>query len=54
MFEDNHFDNFWRFFDVLPNFTFTTSVMKCDYFEHGIYEFPQELSNNLKLRVFGN
>ena len=24
------------------------------YYEHGVYDLPQELSNNLRLRIIGN
>ena len=40
-----------RLFDVSPNFPFTTSeAMR----EHGIYELPHELSNDVRLRTLGN
>ena len=43
--------NILRLFDVLPNFPFTTSeTMR----EHGIYELPHELSNDVRLRTLGN
>ena len=30
-FEDNHFHKILRFFDILPNFPFTTKEKKPDY-----------------------
>ena len=52
----NHFHSILRLFDVLPNFPFTTSEAMCTIitYEHGIYELPHELPNNLRLRVLGN
>ena len=43
--------NILRLFDVSPNFPFTTSeAMR----EHGIYELPHELLNNVRLGTLGN
>ena len=51
----SHFHNILRPFDVLPNFPFTTSeTMRKVTYKHGIYEFPQELPSNLRLRISGN
>ena len=51
----NHFHNILRLFDVLRNFTFTTSETMDDItYKHGIYELPHELPNDLRLRVLGN
>ena len=41
----NHFHNILRLLDVLPNFV---------TYKRGIYELPQELLNNLRLRILGN
>ena len=49
----NHFYNILRLSDVLPNFPFTTSETMRDY-KYGMYELPNELSNDLRLRIFGN
>ena len=48
--------NIFRRFDVLPNFSFTASETNHDYhgMNHGIYELPRELLNNLRLRILGN
>ena len=44
--------NFFRLFDTLTNFPFTTSETKSD--KHGIYELPHELLNFFRLRILGN
>ena len=45
----NHFNNNLRFFDVLPNFPFTTSETMRD-----LYELPHELTNDFRLKILGN
>ena len=50
----NHFHNIVRLFDALPNFSFTTSETMGVTFKHGIYELPQELPNDLRIRILGN
>ena len=50
----NHGHNILRLFDTLRNFVFTTcekSVIITN--EHGTYEFPHELPNDLRLRKLG-
>ena len=45
---------FWDFFDILPNVPPTTSERKRDFSnKHGIYELPEELPNDLRLRILG-
>ena len=45
----NHFHNILRLFDVLTNFSFTTSeTMRDYYYKHGIYKLPLELPNDLR------
>ena len=57
IFADNHFYNILRLCDVLPSSPFTTSepwyIRKRGMYKHGIYEFPHELSSDLKLRKLG-
>ena len=48
-----------KFFDVLPNFPFTTSGETMgDYYlftyKHGICELPHELPNDLRPRILRN
>ena len=55
----NHGHNILRLFDTLPDFLFTTSETKAKQSmvisnKHGIYELPQELPNELRLKVLGN
>ena len=48
----NHFHNILKFFDVLPNFVFTTSETMRDYdFKHGVYELPHQLPNHVSLNL---
>ena len=49
----NHFQNISRLFDVLPNFSFTTSKTMRDY-KHRTHEMNHELPNDLRLRMLGN
>ena len=53
----NHFHNILRLFDVLPNFL-SPQVKRCTSetitYKQGIYELPQELPNDLRLRILGN
>ena len=51
----NHFHNILRLFDVLPNFPLIASeTCAIITYKHGIYEFPQELPNNLSFINLGN
>ena len=44
-----------RPFDILPNVSFTTSEKSVIISnEHGMYELPQELPNDLRLKILGN
>ena len=47
----NHFHNILRLFDVLLDFL-SPQVKRCAIisYEHGIYEFPHELPNDLRLK----
>ena len=49
---DNHFHNMLTIFDVLPNFL-SPQVKRCAFitYEHGIYELPNELPNDLRFRT---
>ena len=51
----NHFHNILRLFDVLPTFI-SREVKRCAiiYHKHGIFELPDELLNDLRLRILGN
>ena len=50
----NHFDNILRFFDVLPNFYFTTSETMCDYYLPIWYiRVTSRVAKRLK-RILGN
>ena len=51
---DNQIDDILRLFDVLPSI-FSREVKRWAIvtYEHGIYELPDELPNNLRLRIFG-
>ena len=51
----NHFHNILRLFDVLPNFPFP-QLKPCAIitYEHGIYDLPHNLPNDLRLRILGN
>ena len=46
----NHFHNILRFFDVLQNFTFTTSETMREYYNDGMYDLPK----NLRHIILGN
>ena len=44
-----------QYFDVLPNFPFTTSETRTIItYKHGIYELLHELPNNVRLGTLGN
>ena len=47
----NHFYNILRLFDVLPNFSFTTNETL--FLINSIYELPQDLPKDLRLRILG-
>ena len=50
----NHVDNISRFFDVLPNFSFTTSEKMCDYYLQTWYiRVASRVVERLK-RISGN
>ena len=51
----NHFHNILRLFDGLPNFL-SPQVKRCTIitYKHGVYEFPHELPNDLRLRILRN
>ena len=48
-FVDIQFDNILRLFDVLPNFTFTTSELIADYYYISV---PSRVAERLKNEVF--
>ena len=50
----NHCHTILRLFDILPNFSSVTSETKCSYNKNGIYTLPQELPDNLRLRILEN
>ena len=54
-FADNQGHNIMRLFDTLPIF-FSLKVERGLIIsnEHGIYELPHELPNDLKLKILGN
>ena len=43
-------------FDVLPNFSFTTSEKRSAIVSNkqGVHELPHELPNDIRLRILGN
>ena len=47
----NHFDNIVKLFDVLPNFPKRSAIISN---KHSIYELPNELPNDLRLRILEN
>ena len=51
----DHFHNILRLFYVVPNFL-SPQVKRWAIitYEHGIYELPLELPNELSLRILGN
>ena len=51
----NHFHNILRLFDVLPTFI-SREVKRCAiiYHKHGTFELPDELPNDLRLRILEN
>ena len=51
-FADNNFDNILRLFDVLINFH-QPQYKQCTNItcKHGIYELPQDLANDLRLKI---
>ena len=51
----NHGNNIVGLVDVLPNFSFTTSETRRDFWKkQDVYELPHELPNDLRLRILGN
>ena len=51
----HHFHNIFRLFKVLPNFSLTASETMHNYYLQTSYiELPQDLPNDLRLRISGN